>query len=101
MTTHQQKQIEVIDKIEDQVKNNTLNFSVVTPVEDYENDPRICLTSVHIPSDSLNQTIQYKIIKPLKEVFPDAYFYSSESLHMTIKNIRVINNPPHFKLAEI
>ncbi len=70
-------------------------------VEDYENDPRICLTSVHIPSDSLKQKIQNEIIKPLQKISEDIYFYSPDSIHMTIKNIRVINNPPHFINSDI
>ncbi|MDO8618448.1 MAG: hypothetical protein Q7R49_00725 [Candidatus Daviesbacteria bacterium] len=99
--THQQKQIEVIDQIESQVKSNRLKSSLVTPVKDFEKDPRICLTSVHIPSNALKQKIQDEIIRALKGVFSEVYFYSSDSMHMTVKNIRVINNPPHFKPADI
>lgn len=101
MTNHQQKQIAVINQIENQIQNNNLQFSTVAPVEDYENDPRTCLTGVHIPADSLKQKIQDEIIKPLKEISPDTYFYSAASIHMTIKNIRVINNPPHFTSENI
>ncbi len=96
MKTHQQQQIEVINQIEKQVKNRTLNFSTVSPVEDYDNDSRICLTSVHLPSQMLIVKIKESIINLLKEVEPDYYYYSDDSLHMTIKNIRVINDPPHF-----
>src|SRR3990170_196015 len=96
MTTHQQKQIEVINQIEEQVKKNTLNFSTVPPIEDYDNDTRICLTSVHLPSQILITKINETIIRPLKEVEPKYYYYFNDSLHMTIKNIRVINDPPHF-----
>lgn len=101
MNNHQQKQIEVINQIENQINSNKLKFSVVAPVEDYENDPRLCLTSVHIPSNPLKQKVQDEIIKPLKTLLPDAYFYSPDSMHMTIKNIRVINDPPHFTSLDI
>ncbi len=101
MNNHRQKQIEVIDQIESQVKNNNLKFETAVPVEDYNNDPRICLTSVHIPSDSLKQKVQEKIIKSLRIVSPSIYFYSPDSIHMTIKNVRVINNPPNFTQADI
>lgn len=101
MTTHQQKQIEVIDQIANQVRNSNLNFSLVAPTEDYDNDSRICLTSVHIPSDYLKQKIHDEIIKPLQMVSSNVYFYLPDSMHMTIKNIRVINNPPHFKPVDI
>lgn len=96
MTDHQLQQQQVINKIEEQVKTNSLNFSTVSPIEDYENDPRVCLTSVHLPHDELKQQVQKLLIEPLSKVAPNYYYYSSDSLHMTIKNIRVINNPPHF-----
>lgn len=101
MTTHQQKQIEVIDQIEGQIQKNSLNFSTVSPVEDFENDPRICLTSIHLPSKSLLTKIEAQIIKPLKQISPEHYYYPTSSLHMTIKNIRVINFPINFSSKDI
>src|SRR3989338_1796123 len=93
---HQQHQIKIIDQIEEQIKSNSLQSSTVSPVTDFENDPRICLTSVHFPSNDLKSYILESIINPLKEIAPEHHYYSDSSLHMTIKNIRVINNPPHF-----
>lgn len=101
MKTHQQKQKEVINQIGEQVKNNTLNFSTVSPVEDYENDSRICLTSVHLPHQSLIKKIQETIIEPLRKIESEYYYYSDNSLHITIKNIRVISDPPHFTQEDI
>lgn len=95
MTDHQLGQIEVVNKLEAQVKNNLSGFSTVTPVADFENDPRTCLTSVHLPSNELKNTI-LDLTKPLKEKFPEHYYYDSNSLHLTVKNVRVINDPPHF-----
>lgn len=101
MTTHQQRQIEVVERIQKQVGNGALNFSTVPPVADYENDSRICLTSVHFPSRDLLTKIEKKVIIPLKSVEPEYYYYSKDSLHMTIKNIRVINDPPHFTEEDV
>lgn len=101
MNNHQKKQIEVINQIESQINNNKLKFSVVAPVEDYNNDPRLCLTSIHIPSNFLKQKVLDEIIKPLKKLLPNAYFYSPDSMHMTIKNIKVINNPPNFTRDDV
>lgn len=101
LSAHQQNQIEVINKIEEQIKNNALNFSTVSPVSDFENDSRICLTSVHIPAEELKQKIQTKIIDPLKEISPNHYYYSIDSIHMTIKNIRIINDPPNFNKEDV
>ena len=60
----------------------------------------MCLTSVHFPSSELKNEIE-KIIKPLKDQFPEPYYYDFDSLHLTIKNIRVINDPPHFTTEDI
>jgi len=101
MTTYQRKQIAVINEIEKQVNNNSLQFSLVSPVEDYEDDSRLCLTSVHIPKKSLKEQIVKQVIDPLRGVEPNCFYYSQDSLHMTIKNIRVINDPPHFAQSDI
>lgn len=95
MGEYQDKQLEVIAKIENQIGTNSGNFSVVTPVADFENDERICLTSVHLPSEGFKEQIQ-ELIRPLKEKFPGHYYLKPESTHVTVKNVRVINNPPHF-----
>lgn len=100
-TPHQLKQIEVIDQIERQLQNRVTGFSTVSPIENFQTDPRTCLTSVHLPRLSLLEKIQSEIIKPLREIEPDFYYYSTNNLHITIKNIRVINDPPHFDNIDI
>lgn len=95
MTSHQKQQIKIIDNIELSVKQNTLDFSTVAPVDDYENDQRICLTSLHFPNQKLIEYVQ-KIISELKKVESSFYYYPPQSLHLTIKNIKVINDPPNF-----
>lgn len=84
-----------------QVINTSLSFSTVSPVVDYEKDPRICLTSVHIPHQKLLAKVQNSLIAPLRKIAPDYFYYPPDSLHMTIKNIRVINDPPHFAQQDI
>jgi hypothetical protein len=96
MTQHQRKQVEVIDRLEKQINSNVVSFSTVSPVQNYETDPRITLTSVHFPHQDLIMQIQSSLIGPLHEISPDNYYYQSDSLHMTIKNIRVISDPPDF-----
>ncbi len=101
MTDHQQNQIAVINEIEEQVKSNSVQFSTVPPVLDYKNDPRICLSSVHLLSSHLSEMIQSTLIEPLKSIAPDFYYYPSNALHMTIKGIRNIHNPPNFTNEDI
>lgn len=100
MRNHRSRQVEIIDRLEDLAQKNASDFSTVTPVADFENDPRICLTSVHFPLLELKNLI-LKEIQPLKYKFPEHYYYDHESLHLTIKNIRVINDPPHFNKEDI
>lgn len=92
---HQLQQQLVIDHIADQVSKNTLNFSTVAPVADYVQDTRISLTSVHIPRTELIDQVQ-TLLEPLKKIEPNFYYYPDESLHLTIKNIRVSSDPPNF-----
>ncbi len=93
---HQKKQVEVINQIEEQIKKDALSFSTVSPVKDYENDSRICLTSVHLPNKDLVNKIQKSIIKPLYDLSSDHYYYPDNSIHLTIKNVRLISDPPTF-----
>lgn len=100
MKNHQQRQIEVIDNIEKQVKSDSIQFSVVASHADYANDKRICLTSVHFPHEALLNNIEY-IISSLKIIEPSYYYYPNSSLHMTIKNVRLIHEPPNFSKEDI
>lgn len=92
---HQVRQMEVINNIEKQIEHNSLNFSTVDPVADFGSDRRLCLTGVHFPTLKLIDPI-VRLIEPLRKLFPQLYYYRPNSLHMTIKNIRVINDPPRF-----
>ena len=67
MTTHQKEQIKVINQIEQQINQNSLGISTVAPVEDFENDARIALTSAHLPAESLVAPVQI-IIKSFKSI---------------------------------
>lgn len=70
-------------------------------MKDYNNDPRRCLTSVHLPNQDLIENIEESLIEPLRRISPDHYYYQPSSLHLTIKNVRVINDPPHFTDKDI
>jgi len=100
-TLNQKKQIEVIDSIENQIKGNFLGFSTVEPIKNYDNDTRICLTGIHFPKQTLLDEITRAFIEPLKQISPDHYYYEKESLHITVKSVRVINDPPHFTETDI
>ncbi len=100
-TAYQRRQIKVVEDIESQVRSNDLKFSTVLPVEDYENDPRLCLTSVHFPKTDLIDSVLNTIVKPLKRITPSHFYYQKDNLHLTIKNIRVISDPPNFTVNDL
>ncbi len=101
MTDHQLKQKEVIDDIARRVAGNSLNFTTVSPVEDFANDPRTCITSIHFPHHHLLDKVQRELIEPLRAIEPKYYYYPSDSLHMTVKNVRVISDPPSFDESDV
>lgn len=101
MTAYQLKQKEVVDEIEEKIKGNAIDFSTVSPAQAWETDNRICLTGVHILDGFIRNQISEKIIKPLWEVSPEPHYYSNDTLHATIKNIRVISDPPRFSNDDI
>lgn len=100
-TPYQKDQLKVINEIERQVVDDSLSFSTVSPVDDYEKDKRLCLTSVHFPKKHLIGQIQKQLLEPLRILSPNHYYYPEDSLHMTIKNIRVIADPPNFTINDI
>lgn len=67
----------------------------------YASDSRICLTThTSIPID-LARIIGTRIINPLRNIDPKMHYFTENTLHITINNIRVINDPPHFGPSEI
>ncbi len=101
MTPHQQRQLELIGRLKEQAATGAISFSIVSPVSDYGSDPRICLTSVHFPRPDFTDTIMSQIIAPLRKLEPSYFYYPQKSLHMTIKNVRVISDPPHFNATGV
>ena len=94
INNHRKNQIKVIDLLEQKFKDKKI--SAVRPVDNFKNDPRICLTTVHFPKKYFINKIFTDIINPLKKVDSRLYYYKPTSLHLTIKNIRTIENPPNF-----
>lgn len=101
MDSHQQEQKKVIAEIERDVARDTVSFSTISRVENYELDKRMCLTSVHFPGDNLKNVITQQLISPLRDLQPDQYYYPPESFHMTVKNVKVVSDPPTYTSEDI
>jgi hypothetical protein len=100
-TDHQKNQLKVIDDIEKSLLNNQDSFSVVEPVADFLNDNRMALTAVHFPKKDFLEKIREEVIEPLKQVSPNHFYYPDEFIHMTVKNVKTINDPPIFSEKDI
>ncbi len=68
---------------------------------DYGTDSAMCLTSVAFLPGDIAYNIHRSIVQPLQAVEPDHHYYSPDSMHITVKNIRTIHNPPLFTEADV
>jgi hypothetical protein len=75
--------------------------SVVSVRSDYRTDPAMCLTSVAFLPADIGQDIYQRIVGPLEGIEPDHHYYRPDSMHITIKSIRTIHNPPLFTGADV
>lgn len=100
--TYKDKQKALIDSIESDF-NCGLSPSTIVPItQDYQNDNRIGLTSVILLPQNIQNIIIEKVIKPLKEIDPNQYYYPPpNSLHITIFCIKSVNNPITYTQRDI
>lgn len=98
---YQQKQVQLFDHIEKSFKEGQTPSTIVEPVENYADDDRICLTSVVFIPPKIQETIISEVINPLRQVDLKQYYYVPNSFHITIQNIRTINNPFFFNQEDI
>ncbi|MDO8487229.1 MAG: hypothetical protein Q7S45_02975 [Candidatus Curtissbacteria bacterium] len=101
MASYQQKQYQLFREIEEKFKRGESPSTIVEPIQDYSQDNQICLTGVVFLSGRLQTLITKKIIEPLRKIDPEQYYYLPDSLHLTIQNVRTINNPPLFSDEDV
>lgn len=99
---YQDQQKELIEQmVRDVQKKKNIGSSIVGIKDDYENDKELCLTSVVFLNEELQQRIQKNITEPLQKIDSSHYFYPLDALHLTIKNVRTIHDPPLFSREDI
>lgn len=97
----QQRQKKLVYEYEQSIQSGNVKPTVVPIQKDYANDKQQCLTSVSfVPTDIAKKIIK-EVTEPLRQYDPNHYFYPPESMHLTIKNIRTINDPPLFNTKDI
>jgi hypothetical protein len=75
--------------------------SVVPIRSDYKTDTAMGLTSMAFLPADIGQDVYRRVVRPLKAIEPDHHYYAPDSMHITIKNIRTIHNPPLFTGADV
>lgn len=99
--TYRELQREMVHKLRDAADPQHRNVTLVPIHADHAVDRRRCLTSVIFLPTALAQEISHAIIAPLQAIEPEHYYYIPESLHLTIKNIRIVNDPPRFTETDV
>lgn len=90
------QQKKLVKKIEVSFERGAQKSTIVEMQTDYANEDQICLTSVVFIPENISQKITKDIVRPLQKIDPAQYYYPPASMHLTVKNVRVINNPPSF-----
>lgn len=96
---NQQKQL--VKDLEKSFALKNDSTTIVDVQNDYANDDQMCLTSLVFVPEDISKKIIIDVINPLKTVEPNHYFYPIESMHCTVKNIRIIHKPPLFNQLDI
>lgn len=95
------RQKALVKQLEGSFASGVQKTSVVDMLKDYANDDQRFLTSVVFIPQEISYKILSHIIEKLKHIEPEHYFYSSESMHLTIKNVRTVHKPPLFSESDV
>ena len=101
MTPFQREQLTLIRQMERAFASGASASTIVPMQADYKNDTQMCLTCVTFVPKEIAGTIRTKLVSSLSAIEPDFYYYPENAFHVTIQNIRIIHDPPHFGSSEI
>jgi 2'-5' RNA ligase len=99
--SYRDRQRQLIDSVRADVSAVREKASVVPIQADYAADGGRCLTSVRFVPTQASAFLQTNIQQVLAQAEPFHYYNPPESMHITIKNIRVAHDPPLFDEADI
>lgn len=78
------------------------NKTSVVPVQtDFRNSRELCLTIISFLNQEIAERIHQSLILPLQEIEPGFHYYHTDEMHLTIKGVRVIHDPPNFTEQDI
>lgn len=85
----------IIEKLKQASANDDSAISYVPMSDNFQNDQKRCLTLLtYLPKNISNKVIS--VTEKLKSIEADHYYYPKDSLHLTIQNVRTVNDPPLF-----
>lgn len=99
--SYKSKQKELVLKLEESFNSGNIKTTVVEMQKEYTDDKQLCLSTVAFVDQKIRKKIVSDLINPLKKIEPDFYYYSPESIHITIKNVRTVHYPPIFDENDI
>ncbi|MCK5211686.1 hypothetical protein KAJ89_03220 [Candidatus Parcubacteria bacterium] len=96
------KQKLLVQELKKELTGDKYNKStIVEMMDDYENDKVVGITSLVFLPEKIVQKIEENIITPLKQIEPGHYYFSKDTLHTTIKNVKTISPPSQYNLDDI
>ncbi|MBU0455730.1 MAG: hypothetical protein ABIH77_03710 [Pseudomonadota bacterium] len=98
---YKEQQKKLVQQAEHALQTNHYHSTVIAMQKDYEKDKQRCLTSVVFIPNQIAQKIIKEVVDELKKIESCHYFYPPESMHITIKNIRTLQNLPSFTEQDI
>lgn len=99
--TYRESQRELVQKLRYAARPDQVQVTSVPIRADHAADRSRCLTSVIFVPAALAQDICHTLIAALQAIEPEHYYYSPAALHLTVKNIRIISDPPRFTDADV
>lgn len=101
--SYRDKQLQAIHALEQAASSGAAaSISTIVPMmDDYASDNRLCLTAVAFVPDDVADIIERDLIAPLRRIEPEHYYYPAASLHVTLQNLRTINEPRSYDDAHI
>lgn len=92
-------QARIISVLNDATRTGSFSASVVEPVSDYENDTRIFLSIIAFPPPGIAEEV-VAMQRALRAEDPRQFYPPAPALHVTVKSVRTISDPPSFSASE-
>lgn len=72
------------------------NPSIMPIQSDFRSDPAICLSAISFLPKHLAERVHQMLIQPLRQLEPQHHYYLPSELHLTVKAVQVVSDPPTF-----